>query len=71
MNNVEIIEGWYYKMQWLWYTDNLYIVKICKIKHWFRTVDWLVVSSNKKDDLFFDKTMTLEKFKRKVLYKVN
>lgn len=69
MNEVEIVEGGHYSMQSIWFTDDLWIKKICKIKSWFSIVDWLVVSIF--EDWTFEKTMTLKEFKSKVLYKIN
>ena len=74
MNEVEIVEGWRYKMQDLWwigseFTKEIYVIKIVKIKHWFKFVEWIVYSEF--EDLDFESIMTLEKFKSKVLYKVN
>lgn len=69
MNEVEVVEGGHYKMQWIIFTDDLYIIKICKIKHWFRLVDWIVYKTWKNSQ--FEQTMALSEFKKKVLYKVN
>ena len=70
MNEVEIVEGGHYKIQWLSFTHDLYIIKKCTLKWlFFWRTDWLVVSSFA--DLEFEQTMTLKEFKSKVLYKVN
>lgn len=69
MNEVEIVEGGHYKMDASVYIDDLYIVKLVRIKNWFRWVDWIVYKSWKDSNI--EQVMTLKKFKSKVLYKVN
>ena len=68
MNNVEIVEWWHYKMSAPIYADDLYIIKLVKIKHWFREVDWIAYKSH--DNSGIVKTMPLSEFKKKVLYKI-
>ena len=78
MNDVEIVEWWHYKMQnksiFSEFTENLYLIKLIKIeiKKWFfktEYVDWLTYSMFK--DWSYESIMTLDDFKKDVLYKVN
>ena len=79
MNEVEIIEWWHYKCQnvdfWIRskYTDDVYVKSLANIEvksFWWKksVVPWVVYSFLK--DGSFEKIMTLEHFKKIVLYKV-
>lgn len=71
MNEVEIVEWWHYIMNyWGWFTEDLYLVKSVKWKTFFwKEIEKIVYSIS--EDCIFLRIMTMKKFKKCVLYKVN